>query len=138
MNNYGIPYNLPNYQDNDDEVKERKMWIPINQKTYAEVSDDINPIHRLKPFAKLCGLDDIIVHGMWTSAASLRLLENPIKVASVKFLNPLYNRGKLLSKMSKTGSLRDMNVYKITSFQVKPKQEVARDILNFIIKKQYA
>jgi fatty acid synthase len=42
---------------------------PRELQTFAEVSGDANPIHTSPAYARLAGLSQPIVHGMWSSAA---------------------------------------------------------------------
>ena len=41
---------------------------PIKMEAFAEIGRDLNPIHVSPMMAWLGGMDDVIVHGMWTSA----------------------------------------------------------------------
>ncbi len=69
---------------------------PREMEAFAHASGDLNPIHRDPALAALAGLDDIVVHGQWTTAAACALLaDRPIKVARSAFLAPVQPGARL-------------------------------------------
>lgn len=62
---------------------------------YAGASTDFNPIHYNDRFARAIGLPGVVVHGMWTMGAALRIVtdwvSDPARVASyfVRFVAPV-------------------------------------------------
>lgn len=48
------------------------VTAPTSMRPFAAASGDHNPIHTSALAARLAGLDDVIVHGMWTSAMGQR------------------------------------------------------------------
>ncbi|MCB9641763.1 MAG: DUF1729 domain-containing protein [Myxococcales bacterium] len=70
---------------------------PQSMETFAEVSGDLNPIHRSVLFARMGQLDQPIVHGMWTAARLHSFLvatvaegeESRISAYKASFLAPL-------------------------------------------------
>lgn len=50
------------------------LTAPLDMRTFAEVSGDHNPIHTSTAAARLAGLDEPIVHGMWLSAAAQQVV----------------------------------------------------------------
>lgn len=62
---------------------------------YSGASTDFNPIHYSDRVAKAIGLPGVVVHGMWTMGAALRIVTDwigdPARVASyfVRFVNPV-------------------------------------------------
>lgn len=51
---------------------------PADNRLYAEASKDLNPIHTSDYFALLARHPGTIVHGMWTSANALRVVQQTI------------------------------------------------------------
>ncbi|WP_051499986.1 type I polyketide synthase [Nocardia sp. BMG51109] len=49
--------------------RDLRVVAPASMAAFAELSGDHNPIHTSAAAAALAGLDDVIVHGMWLSAA---------------------------------------------------------------------
>lgn len=62
---------------------------------YSGASTDFNPIHYSDRVAKQIGLPGVVVHGMWTMGAALRIVTDwvgdPARVSSyfVRFVNPV-------------------------------------------------
>lgn len=62
---------------------------------YAGASTDFNPIHYSDRFAQAIGLPGVVVHGMWTMGAALRIVTDwvgePSAVTSyfVRFVGPV-------------------------------------------------
>ena len=62
---------------------------------YAGASTDFNPIHYSDRFAQAIGLPGVVVHGMWTMGAALRIVtdwvSDPAQVTSyfVRFVAPV-------------------------------------------------
>lgn len=62
---------------------------------YSGASTDFNPIHYNDRLAQAIGLPGVVVHGMWTMGAALRIVTDwvgdPARVASyfVRFVNPV-------------------------------------------------
>ena len=62
---------------------------------YSGASTDFNPIHYNDRLARAIGLPGVVVHGMWTMGAALRIVTDwvgdPALVASyfVRFVNPV-------------------------------------------------
>lgn len=60
--------------------------VPENQgRKYAKVSNDYNPIHLYAQTAKLFGFKQAIVHGMWTAAKTLGIVEASLGAPARKF-----------------------------------------------------
>ncbi|BET25413.1 acyl dehydratase [Limnobacter thiooxidans] len=60
--------------------------VPENQgRKYAKVSNDYNPIHLYAQTAKLFGFKQAIVHGMWTAAKTLSIVEAGLGAPARKF-----------------------------------------------------
>jgi fatty acid synthase subunit alpha len=51
---------------------------PLTNEPYAMISGDLNPIHVNPYFADYASLPDTITHGMWSSAATRKFVENSI------------------------------------------------------------
>ena len=62
---------------------------------YSGASTDFNPIHYSDRTAQAIGLPGVVVHGMWTMGAALRIVTewigDPARVSSyfVRFVNPV-------------------------------------------------
>ena len=54
------------------QLGELSMRTPESAEAFAAITGDGNPIHRSDAFARFCGLEDRIIHGMWTSALAQR------------------------------------------------------------------
>lgn len=60
--------------------------VPENQgRKYAKVSNDYNPIHLYAQTAKMFGFKQAIVHGMWTAAKTLSIVEASLSARASKF-----------------------------------------------------
>lgn len=60
--------------------------VPENQgRKYAKVSNDYNPIHLYAQTAKMFGFKQAIVHGMWTAAKTLSIVEASLGARAGKF-----------------------------------------------------
>jgi acyl dehydratase len=60
--------------------------VPENQgRKYAKVSNDYNPIHLYAQTAKMFGFKQAIVHGMWTAAKTLSIVEASLGARASKF-----------------------------------------------------
>mgnify|MGYP000391830234 CR=1 FL=1 len=55
-------------QGHEATLAQTLSYAPQEVQTFAEVSGDLNPIHRSHLIARLGELDEPIVHGMWTAA----------------------------------------------------------------------
>jgi len=51
---------------------------PLTNEPYSKISGDFNPIHVNPYFSDFASLPTTIVHGMWTSAATRRYVENVV------------------------------------------------------------
>jgi fatty acid synthase subunit beta len=51
---------------------------PTDNVPYAIASRDLNPIHRNQAISRIAGLPATIVHGMWTSANGMRVLQSAL------------------------------------------------------------
>ncbi|PJJ58205.1 fatty acid synthase [Mumia flava] len=69
---------------------EATLVAPSDLRAFAAVTGDHNPIHTSVAAARLAGLGDPIVHGMWMSAAAQRLLA-PRRITgwTTRFLAPV-------------------------------------------------
>lgn len=62
---------------------------------YSGASTDFNPIHYSDRLARAIGLDGVVVHGMWTMGAALRIVTDwvgdPSRILSyfVRFTRPI-------------------------------------------------
>ncbi|MCR2747801.1 MaoC family dehydratase [Limnobacter parvus] len=60
--------------------------VPENQgRKYAKVSNDYNPIHLYAQTAKMFGFKQAIVHGMWTAAKTLSIVQANLGAPARKF-----------------------------------------------------
>jgi len=60
--------------------------VPENQgRKYAKVSNDYNPIHLYAQTAKMFGFKQAIVHGMWTAAKTLSIVQANLGAPAAKF-----------------------------------------------------
>lgn len=69
--------------------------VPENQgRKYAKVSNDYNPIHLYAQTAKMFGFKQAIVHGMWTAAKTLSIVEanlgKPARKFDLSFKQPVF------------------------------------------------
>ncbi|KAH9950013.1 fatty acid synthase [Amylocystis lapponica] len=51
---------------------------PVTNEPYSKISGDFNPIHINPYFSDFAGLPGTITHGMWSSAATRRYIENVV------------------------------------------------------------
>jgi fatty acid synthase subunit alpha, fungi type len=51
---------------------------PLTNEPYSKISGDFNPIHVNPYFSDYASLPDTITHGLWTSAATRRYVENVV------------------------------------------------------------
>ena len=51
---------------------------PLTNEPYSKVSGDFNPIHINPYFSDFASLPGTITHGLWSSAATRRYLENVV------------------------------------------------------------
>lgn len=73
------------------------LIAPSDPTAFAVLSGDLNPLHRSDLIARSAGLDSRIVHGMWTSIATQRLVldglteRDPDRLArwDIRFLGPV-------------------------------------------------
>lgn len=67
-----------------------KITAPIDMRAFAAVSGDHNPIHTSIAAARLAGLGEPIVHGMWLSAAAQQVVaDRSISGWTTRWLAPL-------------------------------------------------
>lgn len=57
------------------EPEQMRLTAPASNASYARASGDFNPIHVSLPFARYANLPDTVTHGMYTSAAVRRRVE---------------------------------------------------------------
>ncbi len=57
------------------QLRRARVVAPANMTTFANVSGDFNPIHTSLAAARVAGLEDALVHGMWLSAVSQNLVQ---------------------------------------------------------------
>lgn len=57
------------------QLRRARVTAPANMTTFANVSGDFNPIHSSFAAARVAGLEDALVHGMWLSAVAQNLVE---------------------------------------------------------------
>nr|WP_245541589.1 type I polyketide synthase [Smaragdicoccus niigatensis] len=62
------------------------VTAPDDMRPFAQVSGDHNPIHTSVNAAKLAGLGEPIVHGMWLSAAAQHAVKGRITAWTTRFL----------------------------------------------------
>ncbi len=93
-----------------------ELRAPGRLDTFAEVSGDLNPIHRSVSAARLAGLDGPIVHGMWTAARTAGALD-PRRVSrmSARFLAPVLPGEALRVESSRVGLDRGRVVLEATT-----------------------
>ncbi|TAQ84673.1 hypothetical protein B7494_g7011 [Chlorociboria aeruginascens] len=77
LTRYGSPSNEPQSLKNPgwNGISSFKISIPMLNDAYARVSADTNPIHVSPIFASYAQLPGIVTHGMFTSAAVRRVVE---------------------------------------------------------------
>lgn len=56
-------------------IRRAKVSAPSDMTAFANVSGDFNPIHTSTAAARVAGLEDALVHGMWLSAVAQNLVE---------------------------------------------------------------
>ena len=83
---------------------------PFDMAGFAEVGRDLNPIHRSAAAARLAGLDEPIVHGMWTAARTREWIESavgeqqgPILRTHTEFLAPALRGEPVEIEVARTG-----------------------------------
>ncbi|WP_099332669.1 type I polyketide synthase [Actinomyces minihominis] len=57
------------------QLRRARVTAPANMTTFANVSGDFNPIHTSQAAARVAGLEDALVHGMWLSAVAQNLVQ---------------------------------------------------------------
>lgn len=57
------------------QLRRARVFAPSNMTTFANVSGDFNPIHTSFAAARVAGLEDALVHGMWLSAVAQNLVQ---------------------------------------------------------------
>lgn len=57
------------------QLRRARVFAPQNMTTFANVSGDFNPIHTSLAAARVAGLEDALVHGMWLSAVAQNLVQ---------------------------------------------------------------
>lgn len=57
------------------QLRRARVVAPANMTTFANVSGDFNPIHTSYAAARVAGLEDALVHGMWLSAVAQNLVQ---------------------------------------------------------------
>jgi fatty acid synthase subunit alpha, fungi type len=62
----------------DSSIDEEELIAPLSNVPYADISGDLNPIHVNPYFADYALLPNTITHGMWTSAATRKYVENSV------------------------------------------------------------
>ncbi len=97
---------------------EVKTTAPKNMIAYALASGDLNPIHTSPYIAAVAGLNEPIVHGMWTYSEAVRILTqkvadgNPSRVVGLnnaRFLAPVGLGSALVYSLTHTAN-RDGNL----------------------------
>ncbi|KAF8896473.1 fatty acid synthetase alpha subunit [Infundibulicybe gibba] len=90
---------------------------PLTNEPYSKISGDFNPIHINPYFSDYASLPDTITHGLWSSAATRRYVENvvakghPERVLgyNVSFVGMVLPGDELTVKLRHTG-MRDGNI----------------------------
>ena len=87
---------------------------------YSGASTDFNPIHYNDRLARAIGLPGVVVHGMWTMGAALRIVTDwvgdPARVVSyfVRFVSPIAvpddDQGTVVSVRAKVSAISDERI----------------------------
>ncbi|MET0927887.1 MAG: fatty acid synthase subunit beta domain-containing protein, partial [Aeromicrobium sp.] len=80
------------------------LVAPADLRAFAAVTGDHNPIHTSVAAARLAGLGDPIVHGMWISAAAQQVVsDRRITGWTTRFLSPLAPGATVSSQAARVG-----------------------------------
>lgn len=106
---------------------------PQSMQTFAEVSGDLNPIHRSLLFARMGRLDRPIVHGMWTAARLHSFLvasvvdgeESRVLDYKASFLAPLLLGERLRLEATRTAVQEGVLFVELTASAMRDAQAIA-------------
>ena len=106
-----------------DEGEATNFIAPRSNEPYGRVSGDFNPIHVSEMFASYANLPGTVTHGMYTSAAVRRIVENWMAGGesrrfsrwSASFTGMLLPRDKVQVKMAHTGMIRGRKLVEVTA-----------------------
>ena len=130
LNRWGSPVDevtrLKN-PNNVDEGEATNFVAPRSNEPYGKVSGDFNPIHVSEMFASYANLPGTVTHGMYTSAAVRRIVENwmaagetrRFKRWSASFTGMLLPMDKVQVKMSHTGMIRGRKFIEVTALNTR-------------------
>ena len=117
LNRWGSPVDEVTRLKNPNKVDEggaMNFVAPRSNEPYGRVSGDFNPIHVSEMFASYANLPGTVTHGMYTSAAVRRIVENWMAGGetrrfhrwSASFTGMVLPRDKVQVKMAHTGMLQ--------------------------------
>ena len=126
LNRWGSPVDEVTRLKNPNKVDEGEATnfvAPRSNEPYGRVSGDFNPIHVSEMFASYANLPGTVTHGMYTSAAVRRIVENWMAAGetrrfsrwSASFTGMLLPRDKVQVKMSHTGMIRGRKLVEVTA-----------------------
>ncbi|OLY81869.1 Fatty acid synthase subunit beta [Smittium mucronatum] len=139
LNRFGKRFNDPSYFEdggyNIIPISEQRMAFSqthLSNLDYSLSSGDLNPIHTNKYFSDFCGLPATIVHGMWTSANTRKVLEifaaesKPERVVfyETNFLDMVIPGEKLETHLTHIGMTEGKKIIKIQVFKCKDNTKV--------------
>jgi len=78
LQRHGSPQGLPTPLPNDGYTLTTTTVLnaPLTNESYSKISGDFNPVHVNPYFSDCVPLPDTITHGLWSSAATRRYVEN--------------------------------------------------------------
>ncbi|OLY84576.1 Fatty acid synthase subunit beta, partial [Smittium mucronatum] len=147
LNRVGDVFNKPTYFENGGyniiPISEKSLSISQAQKSnmeYSISSGDFNPIHTNKYFSDFCGLPTTIVHGMWTSANTRKILENfasdskPNRIVYYKtnFLDMVFPGEFVETRLTHIGMTEGKKIIKIETYKLKDETKVLEGIAHVV------
>ena len=126
LNRWGSPVDEVTRLKNPNKVDEGEATnfiAPRSNEPYGRVSGDFNPIHVSEMFASYANLPGTVTHGMYTSVAVRRIVENWMAGGesrrfhrwSASFTGMLLPRDKVQVKMSHTGMIQGRKLVEVTA-----------------------
>ncbi|MGH1563726.1 fatty acid synthase subunit beta domain-containing protein [Mumia sp. DW29H23] len=95
---------------------EKTLAAPTDLRAFAAVTGDHNPIHTSVAAARLAGLGDPIVHGMWLSATAQQMLgDRHVDGWTTRFLAPVRPGATVELKAVRTGLDAGAEILEVTA-----------------------
>ncbi|EFQ83673.1 MaoC-like protein [Aeromicrobium marinum DSM 15272] len=92
-----------------------QVRAPVDLRAFAAVTGDHNPIHTSDAAARLAGLGDPIVHGMWLSAVAQQAVGRPLQGWTTRFLAPLRPGATVDLRVDRVGLDAGAEVVEVTA-----------------------